>query len=475
MSSRPVSLAAALLLATSLGGCLTVGPDYSRPAVPAPEAFRAADSTLGAPPAEGWWHLFGDSELDRLIDVALAENADLRIAAARVDEARALLGVSRASRFPEIGASASAGRSKFSTETTPVPEGTPTEFNRLQAGLTVSYDFDPWGRLRRQTEAAAADLLATEYGVAALRLTLVADVTSAYFDLRSLDRQLAIARGTLDSRSQAFDLQKLRFDAGVISELELAQARSEQAATAATVPDLEQAIAETENRLAILLGRNPDGVARGRELEALVLPPAVPAGLPSALLARRPDLAAAEQRLVAANARIGVAKAAYFPSLALTGFAGTESTELSGLFTSGSFVWQAAASLVAPLFNAGRTRREVEAAQAREVQALESYRKVMQTTFAEVENALVARRTSAARYQALADQAAALQDALRLAQLRYDAGSSSYLEVLDAQRSLFRAQLDLAAARRTELAAAVALFEALGGGWSIATPEPNRD
>lgn len=468
MRTRIVGLALALGLALLAAACV-VGPDYRRPALSTPDQYRGAPAATPAEPAvhDDWWTLFGDPGLERLVAVALAESADLRIAAARVEEARALAGVTRSRRFPEVTAGFSADRSKVSEETTPLPPGSFTTLDRRRASIDVSHGLDFWGRLRRLTEAAEADLLATAYGADAVRLDLVSEVVRGWFELHTFDRQLEIARATGATRKEGLELQQLRFDSGIISQLDLSQARAELAAANAAVPELEQAAAETENRLSVLIGRNPESIDRRTNLEGFALPPEVPPGLPSSLLARRPDIAAAEQRLVAANARIGAAKAAYFPTIALTGQFGTESTELSGLLASGSTIWRAAASLVAPVFNAGRTKREVEVARAREVQALESYRKTLLTAFAEVEDALSARRTARERLTALADGVEALDHALELARLRYEGGQSSYLEVLDAQRSLFSAQLGLAAARRAELDAAAALFEALGGGWRV--------
>lgn len=473
-STRSPSPALALVLLAALvaGGCRTVGPDYVRPELVTPAVYpaAAADPASSLLLADGWWQLFGDPQLDRLVALALEQNADLRIAAARVDEAAAFAGIARADRLPTVTGAASAGRFQVSEQTTALPPGVSAELERYRVTADLSYELDLWGRIRRQAEAAEAELLATAYGADAVRLAVVAGVVRGYFELLALDRQLAIAHETLVSRRESLDLQELRFDAGVISALELQQARAELAATAAAVPDLEEAIAVTENRLAVLLGRPPGAPDRGRELAAMAPPPAVPAGLPSELLGRRPDLAAAEAELVAANARIGVARAAYFPSLSLTADLGAESTELADLLDSASSIWSVAASLLAPIFDGGRIARGVDVAEARQVQALESYRQAVQTAFAEVEIALVRRRTAAARVTALAEQVAALEEALRLAGLRYEAGSSSYIEVLDAQRNLFRAELDLVAARRQELTAAVGLFEAMGGGWELPQP-----
>jgi multidrug efflux system outer membrane protein len=452
-----------------LSGCTVLGPAYQRPEVPQAESFSVADSGTPANLPNDWWRAFGDGELDRLIDRALEQNADLRIALARVEEVRALAGVTRSQRLPEIGVTAGSSRSGLSEAAGETGPGGPDEVERHQVAATFAWEIDVWGRLRRQTRAAEADLLATEYGAAAVRTSLVAAVTGTYFDLLTLERQLQIARDTTTSRGEALDLQNLRLDSGVISEFEVSQARAELAAARATVPQFEQAVQETRGRLALLLGdvALAERSVGTTDLATMTLP-LVPAGLPSTLLERRPDVAAAEQGLIAAHARVGVAKAAYFPSLSLTAAGGSASQEFSDLFSSNASIWNVAANLVGPLFNAGRTGRQVAAARARETQALENYRQLVRSAFVDVQDALSAQRTGAARREALADQAAALADAYRLAQLRYDAGSSSYLEVLDAQRNLFRAQLDLVAAQSGELQSAVRLFQSLGGGFTAA-------
>ncbi|HEV8255293.1 MAG TPA: efflux transporter outer membrane subunit, partial [Vicinamibacteria bacterium] len=391
-------------------------------------------------------------------------NQDVAEAAARVEEARALAGLAQADRWPQIDLSASASRTRLSGDSALLPPGIPLETSRFRIAPTVSFDADFWGRLRRLSAAARAELLSSEEGRRHVRLGVVSEVAEAYFDLVALDRQLVIARETLDSRRESARLQRLRFQAGTISQLDLAQAEAEVAATEAAVPVLERQARQTEDLLAVLLGRMGGTVERNAALDGLVLP-IVPLGLPSQLLSRRPDVVAAEQRLVAANARIGAARAAYFPSIVLTGAAGSESSALSNLLTSGTGIWQAALSLVQPIFNAGKTGRRVEAARARQRQELAAYTRTVQNAFADVEDALVARRTGAAEREALARQVSDLANARRLARLRYEAGNASYLEVLDAERNLFRAQLELTRARRGELAASVNLFRALGGGW----------
>ncbi len=469
--SRARRLALAALAALPLAACTALGPDYSRPELPLPGSYSAAAPAEAALP-DRWWGLFGDPTLDRLVTEALGANQDLAAAAARVEEARALAGIARADRYPTVAGTVTGSRTRLSKETLNLPPEVviPLEIDRYRAAANISYELDFWGRLRRLAEAARAELLASEEGRRNVELALVSEVTAAYFDLLAFDHQLAIVRETLGSRGESVRLQRLRFEHGTISELDLAQAEAELAATEATVPALERAVRQTEDRLAVLLGRIGGTVERGGALSG-VAPPEVPVGLPSALLARRPDVLAAEQRLAAANARIGAARAAYFPSISLTGYAGTESAELASLFASGTGVWQAALGLVEPIFNAGRTRRQVEAARARERQALAAYTKAVQSAFAEVEDALVARRTGAEERAVLARQVEALTRARRLAGLRYEAGESSYLEVLDAERSLFRAELELSRARRSELDAAVDLMRALGGGWEP-TPSP---
>lgn len=472
---RSVRLAIAVLTALSLSACRTVGPDYHRPELPLPPAFSpeagASPSTAPAVP-DAWWTLFGDPVLDRLIGEAFAANQDLAAAAARVEQARALAGLAEADRYPEVAGTADLSRNRQSSKGSfPLPPGFALERNDFRIAANVSYELDFWGRLRRSSEAARAELLASEEGRRNVALSLASEVATAYFDLVAYEAQLRITRDTLGTRGETVRLQNVRSEAGTISGLDLAQAQAELASAEATVPVLERLVRQTENRLGVLLGRFGGTVERGPGLDALVTPD-VPVGLPSQLLARRPDVLEAEARLAAANARIGVARAAFFPSISLTGYAGTESSELSDLFSSGTFIWQAATSLFQPIFNAGRNRRNFEVAEARQREALASYTQSLQVAFAEVEDALVARRTGVAEREALARQVEALSRARRLAGIRYDAGESSYFEVLDADRTLFQAQLNLVDARRAELAASVALLKSLGGGWEEEAAEP---
>jgi multidrug efflux system outer membrane protein len=473
-------LAAGVALAGLVAAGCTLGPDYRRPAVPAPETWRTPAEGPASLADLGWWDLFHDEALQALVREALSANRDLRATVARVAEVRAVLGFTRAAQFPEIGASADAATQRISeVGAFPLPPGTDPESGVFGTSLDLAFELDLWGRLRRATEAARADLLESEETRRTVVLTLVGDVAVAYFDLLDLDRELEIARRTVASRRDSLDLVRLRFREGLTAELDVRRAEAELASAAATVPDLERRLAQTENALSTLLGRNPGPVPRGRPLEAQWAPPEIPAGLPSALLERRPDIRGAEQRLVAANARIGEARAAFFPQITLTGFFGVESAALSDLFTGPARVWSFGPRVTLPIFNAGRNRARLDAARAREAQAVALYELAVQQAFREVEDALVAHRK--AREVRLEQEAlvAASRRALELAELRYRNGLSPYLDVLDAQRQLFGAELNVAAARRAQLVALVQVYKALGGGWAPETaagapPAPPR-
>jgi len=456
-------LAVCLLFA----GC-TLGPDYQRPTVLAPEVWR--DGQSKADPASladlAWWELFQDEELRGLVRAALEANKDLRIAVARVDQARAQLGVTRAAQFPQIDAGASATTNRFSNTAQFRDQGGDTGL--LSTTIDLTFEIDIWGRLRRASEAARADLLAGEEARHAVVMTLVSNVATAYLRLRQLDLELETTRRNVASRQGSLDLVRDRFEAGLTSALDLRQAEAELAGTAAQIPDLERRMVQTENQLSVLLGRNPGGIKRGRPLTAQTSPPAVPAGLPSALLARRPDVRQAESGLVAANARIGVAKAAFFPQISLTGFFGVESAALSDLFTGPSRIWQLGPTVTLPIFNAGRNRANLEVADARQREALIRYEQAIQQAFREVEDALIAHRKAR---EALAEQAAAARasrEALSIAEWRYTSGLTSYLDVLDAQRTLLAAEVAESRTLLSQLVAVVQLYRALGGGWDAA-------
>ena len=450
-----------LALSVVLLASCTLGPNYQRPAVPVPDTWRA--SAPAAPVNLAWWEQFQDPELRELIRQALETSHDLRIAVARVDQARAVAGITRSDQFPRIDAGANASRNRFS-ETTE-PRGFGGERDHFSVAADLSFEIDIWGRLRRATEAARAELLATEEARNVVQMTLVGDVATAYLRLRQLDLELETTRRNVGSRRDSLQIVRDRFDAGLTSALDLHQAEAGLAATTARVPELERLIAETEHQLSILVGVPPRAIARGRALIAQTSPPEVPAGLPSELLERRPDIRLAEAALVAANARIGVAKAEYFPRISLTGLFGVESSDLSDLFKSGSRIWGLGAGLAQPLFNAGRLRGNVDFAEARQREALIEYERAIHQSFREVEDALVAHRKAR---EALAQHSIAVRasrEALDVAESRYRSGLTTYLDVLDAQRTLLAAEVEESRTLLTQLVAVVQLYRALGGGW----------
>ncbi|SCK17114.1 efflux transporter outer membrane subunit [Vogesella sp. LIG4] len=448
-----------LMVALALSGCAAVGPDYQRPALELPAGQQVAKVDAR------WWQSFGDAHLNALIDEALQYNRDLRQAGARVEEAAASLDSARASRLPQVTANAGAARAR----TSQYSSGAGAIGDQYSASLNASWELDLWGKLSRQREAAAANLAASEYGLDAVRLSLAAQVSDAYFQLLAFDSQLAAAQATLKGREDSFTLRQKRFNGGMTSELELKQAEAELAAAQAAVPKLAQAVDKSEHALAVLVGRSPRQLmqqpVRGQLQDSLVEVPSVPADLPSDLLLRRPDIAVAEQQLIAANARIGVARAAYFPSIGLSAGIGSESFKLSQLFSGPAQMWSFAGNLAAPIFNNGAIAADVSAATARQKQALAGYEKAVQSAFADTLDALTAVRSSRETELAQRKQLDAVREAFRLARLRYDNGYSSYLEVLDAERSVFQLEQSLADARLARLQAAVGLYTALGGGW----------
>ena len=461
-------LLAATLMAILLTGCIAVGPDYKRPQVETPEQWPGTSATETL--SSTWWKAYGDPVLDQMIDEALLHNLDLRRAIARVDEARAALGITRADQYPGVSANASASRNRISQESALTPPGIDPKYTAYRATLDASYEIDFWGKYRRATEAARAELLGSQFNREAIRLALIADVAKGYFNLRALDAQVAITRRTISTRQASTALLRMRFEAGVASELDLRQVEAETAQAQALLPAIEQQLAAQETALGVLLGRSARAIfvqpaERGAAMDALTTPPPVPSGLPSQMLERRPDLRQAEQGLVAANARIGQAKAAYYPSISLTGFFGGESSTLSNLFNSQARVWQFAGSAAQTVFDAGRTRSQVGVAEARQQQALAQYQSAIQNAFKDALDALVAQRKAREVMEAEQMRIDALQSAMQLAQLRYDSGISSLLEVLIAERALLDAQLNRVEAQRAQLAASANLFKALGGGW----------
>ncbi len=467
---RPIAFTMALLL---LAGC-AIGPDYRRPEIASPPAWQVDMQMAQDTANTAWWKQFNDPMLNDLIETALRENFDLRAATARVDEFYGIYGATRADLFPQAGYGAAASRVQASQKgPIAVVPGTSSLYNLYEAQFTASWEIDLWGKLRRATEAARADLLAAEDVRSGVILSLVASVATAYIDLRSLDMQLEIARQTATSREESVKLFELRFEGGTVSEMELSQVRSEYYVALAAIPDLEKRIRQQENFINLLLGRNPQPIARGNVIDAISLP-AVPSGLPSEILARRPDIRQAEQQLIAANARIGVAKAQYFPSISLTGFFGYASTDLNNLFTGPAKTWSYAGSLAGPIFTAGKIKGTVKAAQAVQQEALFAYAQAVRNGFREFEDALIDQDRTRIQLDALAKQVEVLSTYARLARLRYENGYTSYIEVLDAERSLFNSQLSYAQTQDTLLRSLVNLYSTSGGGWVIEADKLTR-
>lgn len=469
---RPHYLAVAAT-AVLLAGC-TVGPNYKRPAVAVPANFRAPVPLPEAQAASfadlTWFEVFHDEKLQDLIRTALAQNYDLRDAVTRVDEARANLGVTRSNQLPQIGASADLQVTRLSRDgQIPLPPSFVANQNRNwgEAGINLlSFEVDLWGRLRRSTEAARANLLHAEWNRQAVISTLVSDVAANYFQLLELDYELAISEDTLDTRVESLKLVENRQTGGIATLLDLRQAEQLVDTAAESVPQLQQQIEQTENQISLLLGRNPETVARGGNLLEQDIPPEVPVGLPSALLERRPDIHAAEQALIAANANIGVAKAAYFPQISLSGFLGGQSSGLASLFSGPNRAWSFVPQVTQPIFAGGRIKNGVRLAEAEHEQAQVAYEKSIQTAFKEVSDALIAhQRTRESRVEQ-EKLVSALQDRMRLAYVRYRGGVDTQLNALDADRDLFTAELALAQIRYSELVSVVQLYKALGGGWT---------
>ncbi len=445
-------------------GCAT-GPDYKRPDLATPAAWRTGEASTNNLADMGWNQLYRDEVLTNLIQTALANNKDLQVAAARVDEVLAAYRIQRAALFPALNGSADYSKARAGN-LPPAPGAEAEQYNVF--GL-LSYEVDLWGRVRRLTESARAQALASEEGRRTVEIGLVAGVASTYFNLRALDRQLEIARDTLGSRSNALELTRIKFDdgQGIVSELDVAQAQTQVATAQSAIASLQRQIAVTENALAILLGSQPRELPRGLTLNEQWRPDEVPAGLPSELLLRRPDVRAAEQQLIAANADIGAARAAYFPTISLTAALGLQSDELGDLFDTGlAKAWSFKPSLTAPIFNGGRIRAGVRAAQARRTGALAEYEKAIQNAFREVDDALVG--LARLREQLAADEAVVTAERrrLELSTLRYEGGVASYSDVLDAQRFLFSAELTAVQTRNALLNTTVQLYKALGGGWN---------
>ena len=474
----PAAIAA---LSLGAGGC-TVGPNYERPKLEPPAQHRSAPA---APAPESvadlnWWQLFQDPALQTLIREGIANNLDLRIASARVVEARALAGVAKSYLYPEIGAGFGTTQEQRSRVGDPkltkeqVPDRT---YSNWALTGSLSWEIDLFGRLRRNREAAFAQYLASEEGRKALLVTLVGDIAATYFYLRELDLSLEIARRTVKINEETVLYYTRRLQGGVSNRLEVDQAKANRAVTAAAIPDIERQIVIAENALSVLLGRTPSAMARWKPIGENEVPPQVPAGLPAQLLERRPDVLQSEQLLVAANANIGVAKALFYPTISLTGSLGTVSSSLSDFMTGDSMVWSFGAGLFQPIFNGGRIRRNYEAAKARYDQALGQYQRSALNAYREVADALITIQKLAERRTELQSGVDALRDATQLARSRYDTGLSSYLEVLIADQQLFSQEIELARVRGSQYRAVTQLYRALGGGWQpeqVTAPPPGE-
>jgi len=464
------------LLAFLVAGC-AVGPDYQRPEVETPAAWRyGAALPANENPDDlanlAWWTLLQDPVLDTLIADTLRNNRDLRIAAARIEEAAGILGTTRAQLFPQVGANLGASSKQLPETTATQIAGQSGRTDQLSAALNVGWEIDLFGKFRRANEASQAELLASEENRRALLISLASTVANAYISLRDLDNQLDIAKKTLQSREQATRIFELRYRGGVVSDLEISQVRSELETARVAVPIAEQLIAQQESLLSALSGRLPGSIARGKSLSELLIP-LPPANLPSSVLARRPDIRQAEQVLIANNARIGVARAAYFPTLSLTGMLGGVSTSFSSLFSGPAATWSAGADLAAPIFTAGSIAGQVKAAEARQVQALEQYRKTIEYAFREVDDAMIGAEKSREIAEARIRQVNSLVTYANVARLRYESGYSAYIEVLDAERTLFQNQINESQARAQALISSTTLYKALGGGWAV-TERPDQ-
>lgn len=453
-----------VLAAAAAAGCTTVGPDYQRPALDLPREFAAASQPGEPQIAADWWKLYGDPQLEGLVAATLAGNADLRLAAARVEEAEAALREAGAAFYPEVSGGYGYARNRVSTRTTP-PGSAPVTRGQNQLLASTSFEIDFWGRLARADEAVRAGLLGSRHARDVVALTLASTAAQSYFALRSLDAQLGVLARTLRARSDSLDLARARLQAGLASELDVHQAQGALSDALVQRRDTERQRALIERQLAQLAGRPELRVAAG-DLFRLPVPPAPPAGLPSALLDRRPDVRSAEQDLVAANAQIGVAKAALFPAISLTGALGAQSAAFSNLLAGGAGIWSLGYALSLPIFDAGRREARVEQAEARRNQALAGYQRAVETAFREVAEALINVEQTGATEADLAARLQAARDSLELSGLRYASGYSPYLEVLDAQRTANESELAFVRNRQARLSFSVDLFKSLGGGWA---------
>ena len=462
-------LLAVLWIIILLGGCM-VGPDYKPPELDVPAAFIYEDKAARGTTNMSWWEQFQDPVLDGLITEALACNRGIKIAAANMEQAAAVLLQARAPLFPQLGYSGKSARERISENSiSPYSSLLQNPHSSYQAFADVSWEIDLWGRIRRLSESAQAQLLATEEARRGVILSLVSSVAGDYIQLLGLDDQLRIARATLETYAQSVKLFELRFKYGQVSQMTVEQARSQYETAAAAIPQIEKQISQMENAICILLGRNPGHVKRGKTLNQLQLP-LVPAGLPSDLLTNRPDIRQAEQNLISANAQIGAAKALYFPSISLTGALGLASSDLTSLFQGPARIWSYAGTITGPIFTGGAIQGQVKEAESIQKAALLTYEQTVQNSFADVENALVAREKLREQLQAQKRLVTANSEYVRLARLQYEGGYSPYSTVLQAEQQLFPSELNYAQYRAALFGSLVNIYKAMGGGW-ITTAE----
>lgn len=455
---RKLLLSGLLLLA--LSSC-TLGPDYERPAVVTPAHWTVSYEAATALIDTAWWRQFSDPVLEQLIDTAISNNLDLKAAMARVDQFLGQLRTSRSEHFPQIDYSAGVSRQNDTDTGLSPPRG---EYSDYQGLISASWELDLWGRIRRSNEAARAELLASEAGRRSILLSLVSNVASNYIILRGLDRQLEISIETAETYRESLRIFRHRHTYGTVSQVEVSQVESEYEDARQTIPEIESQIIQQQHLLSLLLGQNPGPIPRGRMIGALTVP-AIPAGLPADLLEQRPDIIEAEQQLVAANARIGVAKSLYFPTISLTGILGQSTIDSDQLFDNDSSLWQIGGNVLGPIFTFGNIEGQVLTSEAVQQEALYNYRQAIISAFREVEDALIATTKGRERQEAQGRRTRTLQTYARLAKYQYEAGTTSYLQVLDANRSLFGSQLDYVQNQTATLVSLVEVYRAMGGGW----------
>jgi outer membrane protein, multidrug efflux system len=449
-----------IVLIVSFSGC-AVGPDFQKPNVTAPAKFRFDYSNVDTTEILCWWNLFNDPNLDTLVKIALKENKDVRIAAARIEEARANVGYNRADMWPKIGYE---GNISSGNLTTVLNNKGTDYFTTWYAAPVLSWEIDFWGKYRRSTESAKADLLASEFSQRSIMISLISNVANYYFQLLDYDSRLEISKSTLVTRREYLDIIQARYDKGTVAEIDLNQAQIQEAIAAAAVPQYERAVAQIENALSILLGRNPGPILRAKKLEDQTMPPDVPPGLPSDLVQRRPDVLEAEQYVAAQNAMIGVAQAMRFPSFSITGLLGVASPELSAAAINAA--WSVSGSILGPIFNFGKNKRRVDIERKKTEEAYLMYDNTVLQAFRETEDALISVTTYKDQLEAVIRQRTAAANAAMLSRARYDEGLTSYLEVLDSERTLFDASLNASAVLQARLNAYVGLYKAIGGGWT---------